>query len=136
MTTPSRPCRSTLYFFYAEPELAVDCFYAGGKKTRQKRKNLRQTECLFAHQALINLLRPAVEENIRRDCALRPSCVSLQCLCCRSEFSAEGDGGGRVRRRAEGAEERDDEELTERGADRDGELWSHQKIQKIHRLPD
>lgn len=64
-----------------------------------------------------------VEENQRRDSELRPSCVRLQCLRCRSEFTlqgggGEGEAGGRARRRGaamlpECEEELDGPKLTE-----------------------
>lgn len=67
------------------------------------------------------------EENRRRDSELRPSCVRLQCLRCRSEFTpSEEVAGGRGRRGGpallpEGVDERDDEELTEFNEDVRGE---------------
>lgn len=68
------------------------------------------------------------EENQRRDSELRPSCVRLQCLRCRSEFELQGEGseeeaGGRARRRGaamlpEGVEEQGGEEpMTEAECD-------------------
>lgn len=72
------------------------------------------------------MLSHVAEENQRRDSELRPSCVRLQCLRCRSEFTREAQSGeeeaaaaaGRARRRGaamlpEAAEERGDEEPTE-----------------------
>lgn len=77
------------------------------------------------------------EENQRRDDELRPSCVRLQCLRCRSEFtlqreSSEEEAGGRARRRGaamlpEGVEEQDEEELTEWDDDSKGESEMHMR---------
>ncbi|XP_054480058.1 serine/threonine-protein kinase 11-interacting protein isoform X3 [Anoplopoma fimbria] len=74
-------------------------------------------------QALTDVLTHVAEENQRRASELRPSCVRLQCLRCRSEFELKGDGsegeaGGRGRRRGaallpEGLEEQDEGELSE-----------------------
>lgn len=68
-----------------------------------------------------------VEENQRRYSELRPSCVRIQCLRCRSEFTQQGGGseeeaGGRAGRRGaamlpECEEELDEPKLTE--AERD-----------------
>nr|XP_046238382.1 serine/threonine-protein kinase 11-interacting protein isoform X4 [Scatophagus argus] len=76
-----------------------------------------------ALQALTDVLSHVAEENQRRDSELRPSCVRLQCLRCRSEFTREGEGsegelGGRARRRKAamlpgGEEEQTEVELTE-----------------------
>lgn len=79
-----------------------------------------------ALQALTDVLSHVAEENQRRDSELRPSCVRLQCLRCRSEFTREAQSSeeeaaaaaGRARRRGaamlpEAAEERGDEEPTE-----------------------
>uniref|UniRef100_UPI0037E8D0BE serine/threonine-protein kinase 11-interacting protein n=1 Tax=Semicossyphus pulcher TaxID=241346 RepID=UPI0037E8D0BE len=43
-----------------------------------------------ALQALTDVLSHVAEENQRRDSELRPSCVRLQCLRCRSEFTRQG----------------------------------------------
>ncbi|XP_042368999.1 serine/threonine-protein kinase 11-interacting protein isoform X2 [Plectropomus leopardus] len=85
-----------------------------------------------ALQALTNVLTHVAEENQQRDSELRPSCVRLQCLRCRSEFTLKGEGieeeaGGRARRRGaamlqEGVEERDEEELIEFGDDSKGNI--------------
>lgn len=71
------------------------------------------------------------EENQQRDSVLRPSCVRLQCLRCRSEFTLKGEGSeeqarGRARRRGAamlpvGVEELDQEEFTEFDDDSKGE---------------
>ncbi|XP_059183624.1 LOW QUALITY PROTEIN: serine/threonine-protein kinase 11-interacting protein [Centropristis striata] len=83
-----------------------------------------------ALQALTDVLSRVAEENQQRDSELRPSCVRLQCLRCRSEFTRKGGsgeeeeeeeeeaGGERKRRRGaamlpEGEEEQEEEELTE-----------------------
>lgn len=85
-----------------------------------------QQTCVLADQALTDVLSHVAEENQRRDSELRPSCVRLQCLRCRSEFTREAQSSeeeaaaaaGRARRRGaamlpEAAEERGDEEPTE-----------------------
>lgn len=69
------------------------------------------------------MLSHVAEENQRRDAELRPSCVHLQCLRCRSEFMRQGEGGeeeaeGRVRKRGAamlsgGEEAQNEEELRE-----------------------
>lgn len=75
------------------------------------------------------MLSHVAEENQRRDSELRPSCVRLQCLRCRSEFTREAQSSeeevaaaaGRARRARrrgaamlpEAAEERGDEEPME-----------------------
>lgn len=77
-----------------------------------------------ALQALTDILSNVVEENQRRVSELCPSCIRLQCLRCRSEFTLQGEAqedeaGGRTTRRRgavmlpEGVEEQDGEELTE-----------------------
>ncbi|XP_034034142.1 serine/threonine-protein kinase 11-interacting protein [Thalassophryne amazonica] len=43
-----------------------------------------------ALQALTDVLSRVVEENRRRESKFRPSCVRLQCLRCRSEFTLQG----------------------------------------------
>ncbi|XP_026157934.1 serine/threonine-protein kinase 11-interacting protein isoform X2 [Mastacembelus armatus] len=78
-------------------------------------------------QALTDVLSHAIEENQQRDSELRPSCVHMQCLRCRSEFTIQAEGsqeevGGRQRSRGavmllKGAEERDEGELTEAECD-------------------
>ncbi|XP_073318442.1 serine/threonine-protein kinase 11-interacting protein isoform X2 [Pagrus major] len=83
-----------------------------------------------ALQALTDVLSHVAEENQRRDSELRPSCVRLQCLRCRSEFSrkaesSEEEAAGRARRRGaamlpEGVEEQGEEELTEGDDDAKG----------------
>nr|XP_020470912.1 serine/threonine-protein kinase 11-interacting protein isoform X2 [Monopterus albus] len=80
-----------------------------------------------ALQVLTDVLSHVVVENQRRDSELRPSCVHLQCLRCRSEFMLQGDSseeesGGRARRRGaamlpRGVEEQDVAELTEAECD-------------------
>lgn len=80
-----------------------------------------QQTCVLADQALTDVLSHAAEENQRRDSELRPSCVRLQCLRCRSEFtrkaqSSEEEAAARRRGAAmlpEGVEEQGDEEPTE-----------------------
>ncbi|XP_029302086.1 LOW QUALITY PROTEIN: serine/threonine-protein kinase 11-interacting protein [Cottoperca gobio] len=76
-----------------------------------------------ALQALTDVLTRVAEDNRQRDSELRPSCVRLQCLRCRAEFTLKSEGseeeaGGRGRRRGaamlpDGLEEQDGEELTE-----------------------
>lgn len=74
-------------------------------------------------------------ENQQRQSDLRPSCVRLQCLRCRSEVSCQKDGGeqqqqeeGEAIRRMRkalmltgGEEEQDEEEETDRPGDGRGE---------------
>ncbi|KAG7239293.1 hypothetical protein INR49_029258 [Caranx melampygus] len=82
-----------------------------------------------ALQALADVLCHVAEENQRRDSELRPSCVHLQCLRCRSEFVLQGgvgeeEAGGRTRRMgaamlAEGVEEQEGEQLSEAECDED-----------------
>ncbi|XP_070786725.1 serine/threonine-protein kinase 11-interacting protein [Enoplosus armatus] len=100
--------------------------------SREKRRRcyvLLDDDPQQALRALTDVLSHVAEENQRRDSELRPSCVRLQCLRCRSEFTLQGEGseeeaGGRVRRRGaamlpEGVEEQDGEELTEAECDDD-----------------
>ncbi|XP_028322821.1 serine/threonine-protein kinase 11-interacting protein isoform X1 [Gouania willdenowi] len=65
-----------------------------------------------AQQALLDILSHVVEENQRRDSALGPSRVQLQCLRCRSEFSQGTDGEGKMML-PKGVEERKREEWAE-----------------------
>ena len=77
------------------------------------------------------MLSHVAEENQRCDSELRPSCVRLQCLRCRSEFtrqreSSEEEAGGRARRRGaamlpDGEVEQEEEEPTECDGDGRGE---------------
>uniref|UniRef100_A0A4W6F133 Serine/threonine-protein kinase 11-interacting protein n=1 Tax=Lates calcarifer TaxID=8187 RepID=A0A4W6F133_LATCA len=74
------------------------------REKRRRRYVLLDDDPQQALQALIDVLSPVAEENQRRDSELRPSCVRLQCLRCRSEFELQGEGseeeaGGRARRR-------------------------------------
>lgn len=82
------------------------------------------------------MLSRVVEDNRRRDSELCPSCVRLQCLRCRLEFTRQGDGseeeaGGRARRRGaammpECEEELDKPEPTEAEHDY-GKGWSNER---------
>ncbi|XP_070711928.1 serine/threonine-protein kinase 11-interacting protein isoform X3 [Pempheris klunzingeri] len=94
--------------------------------SREKRRRcyvLLDDDPQQALQALVDVLSHVAEENQQRDFELRPGCIRLQCLRCRSEFtqqreSSEEEAGGRARRRGpamlpEGVEEGDEEELTE-----------------------
>ncbi|XP_062270667.1 LOW QUALITY PROTEIN: serine/threonine-protein kinase 11-interacting protein [Scomber scombrus] len=93
------------------------------REKRRRRYVLLDDDPQQALQALTDVLSHVTEENRRRDSELRPSCVCLQCLRCRSEFSARNEGneedqGGRGRGRGaailpEGGEERDEESSTE-----------------------
>ncbi|XP_045915214.1 serine/threonine-protein kinase 11-interacting protein isoform X2 [Micropterus dolomieu] len=97
------------------------------REKRRRRYVLLDDNPLEALQALTDMLSHVVEENQRRDSELRPSCVHLQCLRCRSEFTHQGEdsaeeAGGRARRREaamrpEGVEEKNEEELTEAECD-------------------
>ncbi|XP_018516543.1 serine/threonine-protein kinase 11-interacting protein isoform X2 [Lates calcarifer] len=98
------------------------------REKRRRRYVLLDDDPQQALQALIDVLSPVAEENQRRDSELRPSCVRLQCLRCRSEFELQGEGseeeaGGRARRRGaamlpEGVEEQGGEEpMTEAECD-------------------
>uniref|UniRef100_A0A3Q1K221 Serine/threonine-protein kinase 11-interacting protein n=1 Tax=Anabas testudineus TaxID=64144 RepID=A0A3Q1K221_ANATE len=74
------------------------------REKRKKRYVLLDDNPQEALQALTDVLSHVVEENQQRDSKLRPSCVRLQCLRCRTEFTQQGDGseeeaGGRARRR-------------------------------------
>ncbi|GLD63425.1 serine/threonine-protein kinase 11-interacting protein isoform X1, partial [Lates japonicus] len=90
------------------------------REKRRRRYVLLDDDPQQALQALTDVLSPVAEENQRRDSELRPSCVRLQCLRCRSEFELQGEGseeeaGGRARRRGaamlpEGVEEQGGEE--------------------------
>lgn len=94
------------------------------REKRRRRYVLLDDDPQQALQALTDVLSHVAEENRRRDSELRPSCLRLQCLRCRSEFTAQGgrseeEAGGRVRSRGaailpESGEERDEEESTER----------------------
>ncbi|XP_068575404.1 serine/threonine-protein kinase 11-interacting protein isoform X3 [Cebidichthys violaceus] len=89
--------------------------------SREKRRRLYvllDDDPQQALQALTDVLTHVAEENQRRHSELRPSCVRLQCLRCRSEFTLKEEAGGTARRRGaallpEGVEEQDEEELTE-----------------------
>ncbi|XP_044043779.1 serine/threonine-protein kinase 11-interacting protein isoform X2 [Siniperca chuatsi] len=97
------------------------------REKRWRRYVLLDDDPQQALQALTDVLSHVAEENQRRDSELRPSCVRLQCLRCRSEITLQGEGseeeaGGRARRREaamlpEGVEEQDGEELTEAQCD-------------------
>ncbi|XP_039997864.1 serine/threonine-protein kinase 11-interacting protein isoform X2 [Xiphias gladius] len=99
------------------------------REKRRRRYVLLDDDPQEALQALTDVLSHVVEEKQRRDSELRPSCVHLQCLRCRSEFALQGEGneeevGGGARRRGaatlpEGVEEQDGEELTEAECDDD-----------------
>eukprot|EP00064_Thunnus_orientalis_P008383 superscaffoldBa00000993_g8406 len=94
------------------------------REKRRRRYVLLDDDPQQALQALTDVLSHVAEENRRRDSELRPSCVRLQCLRCRSEFTAQGgrseeEAGGRVRSRGaailpESGEDWDEEESTER----------------------
>lgn len=81
-------------------------------------------QVFFADQALTDILSNVVEENQRRDSELCHSCIRLQCLRCRSEFTLQGgddeeDAGEQTTKRrgavilSEGVQEQDGEELIE-----------------------
>ncbi|XP_020497825.2 serine/threonine-protein kinase 11-interacting protein isoform X1 [Labrus bergylta] len=72
------------------------------REKRRRRYVLLDDDPLQALQALTDVLFHVAEENQRRVLELRPSCVLLQCLRCRSEFTlqggvAEDEAGGRSR---------------------------------------
>ncbi|XP_010783732.1 serine/threonine-protein kinase 11-interacting protein [Notothenia coriiceps] len=83
-----------------------------------------------ALQALTDLLTHVAEENQQRE--LLPSCVRLQCLRCRAEFTLKREGrdelaGGRARRRGaamvpDSAEEEGGEEVTQFHDDSNGDI--------------
>uniref|UniRef100_A0A8C2XQ64 Serine/threonine-protein kinase 11-interacting protein n=1 Tax=Cyclopterus lumpus TaxID=8103 RepID=A0A8C2XQ64_CYCLU len=76
--------------------------------SREKRRRLYvllDDDPQQALQALTDVLTHVAEENQRRDAELRPRCVRLQCLRCRSEFTLKGGG-----REEEGEEEEEEEE--------------------------
>ncbi|XP_026218660.1 serine/threonine-protein kinase 11-interacting protein isoform X2 [Anabas testudineus] len=82
------------------------------REKRKKRYVLLDDNPQEALQALTDVLSHVVEENQQRDSKLRPSCVRLQCLRCRTEFTQQGDGseeeaGGRARRRGADVDEPD-----------------------------
>ncbi|XP_008299492.1 serine/threonine-protein kinase 11-interacting protein [Stegastes partitus] len=93
------------------------------KEKRRRCYVLLDDDPQHALQALTEILSRVAEENQRRDAELWPSCVRLQCLRCRSEFTLQTEGseekaGGRMRKRGsvmlpEGADEQDGEEPTE-----------------------
>nr|XP_040031616.1 serine/threonine-protein kinase 11-interacting protein isoform X2 [Gasterosteus aculeatus aculeatus] len=81
--------------------------------SREKRRRLYvllDDDPQQARQALTDVLTHVAEENQQRRSERRPSCVRLQCLRCRSEFTLKGDkreevddeeeAGGRMRRGA------------------------------------
>ncbi|KAG7503586.1 hypothetical protein JOB18_041325 [Solea senegalensis] len=74
------------------------------REKRRRRYVLLDDHPDQALQALTVVLTRVVEENQRRDSELRPSCIQLQCLRCRSEFvlqhpGSEEEGGEMLRRR-------------------------------------
>ncbi|XP_034061378.1 serine/threonine-protein kinase 11-interacting protein isoform X1 [Gymnodraco acuticeps] len=83
-----------------------------------------------ALQALTDLLTHVAEENQQRE--LLPSCVRLQCLRCRAEFTLKREGrdelaGGRARRRGaamvpDSAEDEGEEEVTQFHDDSKGDI--------------
>ncbi|KAM7375280.1 hypothetical protein PAMA_014398 [Pampus argenteus] len=94
------------------------------REKRKRRYVLLDDDPQQALQALTDVLSHVAEENWRRDSELRPStCVHLQCLRCRSEFTVQGeeseeDTGGRARSRGaailpEGVKKQDGEQSTE-----------------------
>ncbi|XP_049919526.1 serine/threonine-protein kinase 11-interacting protein isoform X2 [Epinephelus moara] len=112
---------------------AVELQFAYISREKQRRRYvLLDDDPHQALQALTDVLTPVAEENQQRDFELRPSCVRLQCLRCRSEFTLKGEGseeeaGGRGRRRGaallpEGVEEQNEEELTEVNDDSKGNI--------------
>ncbi|XP_032362495.1 serine/threonine-protein kinase 11-interacting protein isoform X2 [Etheostoma spectabile] len=104
------------------PAVELQFEYISWEK-RRRRYVMLDDEPQQALQALTDVLSSVAEENQRRDSVLRPSCVRLQCLRCRSEFTLKGEGSeelarGRARRRGAamlpvGVEELDQEEFTE-----------------------
>ncbi|KAM9334363.1 serine/threonine-protein kinase 11-interacting protein [Symphorus nematophorus] len=104
------------------PAVELQFDYISEEK-RRRRYVLLDDDPQQALQALTDMLSHVAEENQRRDFELRPSCVRLQCLRCRSEFTRQGEGseeeaGGRARRRGaamlpDGEEEQEEKELTE-----------------------
>lgn len=95
-----------------------------------------QQTCSLADQALTDVLSHVAEENQRRDSELRPSCVRLQCLRCRSEFTrkVESSEEEATRRRGaamlpEGVKEQGDEEPTE--GDDDGKGERDEKVPRL-----
>ncbi|XP_060888124.1 serine/threonine-protein kinase 11-interacting protein isoform X2 [Labrus mixtus] len=60
------------------------------REKRRRRYVLLDDDPLQALQALTDVLSHVAEENQRRVLELRPSCVLLQCLRCRSEFTLQG----------------------------------------------
>ncbi|KAK5847903.1 hypothetical protein PBY51_016995 [Eleginops maclovinus] len=79
-----------------------------------------------ALQALTDVLSHVAEENRQRE--LRPSCVRLQCLRCREEFTLKRGGREEVARRRgaamlpDSAEEEGEEEVTQFNYDSNGEM--------------
>ncbi|XP_069376913.1 serine/threonine-protein kinase 11-interacting protein isoform X2 [Paralichthys olivaceus] len=107
---------------------AVDLHFTYiSREKRRRRYVLLDDDPQQALQALTDVLCHVAEENQRRESELRPSCVPMQCLRCRSEFTLQGDSseeeaGGRARRMTpKGGDERDGEEPTEADGDDDGE---------------
>ncbi|XP_041822149.1 serine/threonine-protein kinase 11-interacting protein isoform X2 [Chelmon rostratus] len=104
------------------PAVELQFDYISREKQR-RRYVLLDDDPRQALQALTDVLSHVTDENLRRDSELRPSCVRLQCLRCRSEFTQQGEGGEEVaalRARGRGAamlpegeEEKDEEEQTE-----------------------
>lgn len=102
---------------------AVELHFDYISREKQKRCYVLLDDDPQALQALTDVLTHVAEENQQRASALRPSCVRLQCLRCRSEFTLKGedgeeDAGERARNRGaamltEGVEEEDEEELRE-----------------------
>lgn len=94
------------------------------KDKRRRRYVLLDDDPQQALQALTDILSNVVEENQRRDSELCHSCIRLQCLRCRSEFTLQGgddeeEAGERTTKRrgavmlSEGVQEQDGEELIE-----------------------
>ncbi|XP_078099700.1 serine/threonine-protein kinase 11-interacting protein isoform X2 [Sander vitreus] len=104
------------------PAVELQFEYISWEK-RRRRYVMLDDEPQQALQALTDVLTSVAEENQQQDSVLRPSCVRLQCLRCRSEFTLKGEGSeeevrGRARRRGaamlpEGVEEQDQEAFTE-----------------------
>ncbi|XP_034720239.1 serine/threonine-protein kinase 11-interacting protein isoform X2 [Etheostoma cragini] len=104
------------------PAVELQFEYISWEK-RRRRYVMLDDEPQQALQALTDVLSSVAEENQRRDSVLRPSCVRLQCLRCRSEFTLQGEGSeeqarGRARRRGAvmlpvGVDELAQEEFTE-----------------------
>uniref|UniRef100_A0A8C9XT53 Serine/threonine-protein kinase 11-interacting protein n=1 Tax=Sander lucioperca TaxID=283035 RepID=A0A8C9XT53_SANLU len=85
------------------PAVELQFEYISWEK-RRRRYVMLDDEPQQALQALTDVLTSVAEENQQRDSVLRPSCVRLQCLRCRSEFTLKEEGSeeearGRARRR-------------------------------------